>query len=76
MNKEITNLYDDYRKGRTDRREFLRKLAMVAGSSAAAVALLPALEDNSIRAATGLQDNSDLVTEFIKYHGETGDMRA
>jgi len=76
MNKEITNLYDDYRKGRTDRREFLRKLAMIAGSSAAAVALLPVLEDNSLKAAPGLQDNSDLITEFIKYPAETGDMRA
>jgi len=76
MNKEISNLYDDYRTGRTDRREFLRKLALIAGSTAAASALLPVIEDNSIRAASAMQDNSDLVTEFIKYPGETGDMRA
>jgi len=76
MNKEITNLYDDYRKGRTNRREFLRKLGIVAGSSAAAMALIPVLEDNSLKAASGLQDNNDLITEFIKYPGETGEMRA
>jgi carboxymethylenebutenolidase len=76
MNKEVSNLYDDYRNGRTDRREFLRKLALIAGSTAAASALLPVLEDNSLVAAAGIQDNDDLVTEFIKYPGETGDMRA
>jgi hypothetical protein len=40
MNKKITDLYEDYKKGLTNRRDFIRKLAMFAGSTAAALALL------------------------------------
>jgi carboxymethylenebutenolidase len=76
MDKKITDLYNDYKKGRTDRRAFIRKLAMVAGSSSAALALLPILDENSLKASSSFQDDPDLVTEFIKYPGETGDMRA
>jgi carboxymethylenebutenolidase len=76
MDEKITGLYNDYKLGRTDRRDFLRKLAMFAGSTSAALALLPVLEENSLKASTPLQDYSDLVTEFIKYPAETGDMRA
>ncbi len=76
MDKNITSLYEGYRKGQTSRRDFLRKLAIFAGSTAAATALLPILEDNSLKASSVLQDDPDLVTEFIKYPGFTGDMRA
>ena len=76
MDKKITTLYDDYRQGRTNRRDFIRKLAMFAGSTAAALALLPVLEENSLNASTASQDDPDLMTEFIKYKAETGDMRA
>jgi carboxymethylenebutenolidase len=75
MDKRITEIYGDYRQGRTNRRDFIRKLAMVAGSTAAALALLPVLEENELLASSALQDDPDLVTEFIKYPGETGDMR-
>lgn len=76
MNDCITDLYNDYREGRTDRRSFLKKLIMVAGSSAAAMALLPILEDNGLHAAGRPQNAPDLITEFIKYPAATGDMRA
>src|SRR5450759_1566052 len=75
MDNEITTLYEEYRQGGTNRRDFIRKLGMVAGSTAAAMALLPVLEDNSLKVSTTFQDNSDLVTEFIKYPGETGEIR-
>jgi carboxymethylenebutenolidase len=74
MNQKITTLYDDYRQGRTNRRDFLKKLALFAGSTSAALALLPVLEENSLKGAVELQDDPDLVTEFIKYTAETGDM--
>ena len=76
MDKKITTLYDDYREGRTNRRDFIKKLAMVAGSTTAALALLPVLEENEAKGAFASQDYSDLITEFIKYPGETGDIRA
>jgi carboxymethylenebutenolidase len=74
MNQKITTLYDDYRQGRTNRRDFLKKLALFAGSTSAALALLPVLEENSLKGPVELQDDPDLVTEFIKYTAETGDM--
>lgn len=76
MDPKITTLYDDYRQGRTNRRDFLKKLTMFAGSTSAALALLPVLEENSLKASTNLQADPDLITEFIKYPGETGDIRA
>jgi carboxymethylenebutenolidase len=75
MDKQITTLYDDYKQGKTNRRDFVRKLAMVAGSTAAAMALMPVLEGNSLGAFSADQTDPDLVTEFIKYQGETGEMR-
>jgi carboxymethylenebutenolidase len=76
MEKKITSLYDDYKQGRTNRRDFVRKLVIVAGSSAAAMALLPVLEDNSLKASPAIQDDPELISEFIKFPGETGDVRA
>ena len=75
MDKKITTLYDDYSQGWTNRRDFFRKLVMLAGSTAAALALLPILEENNLKASVNLQDDPDLLTEFIKYPGETGDVR-
>jgi carboxymethylenebutenolidase len=76
MDQKITTIYNDYRQGRTNRRDFIRKLAMVAGSTAAALALLPVLEENSLKASAAFQNDPDLVTEFITYPGVTGDMKA
>ena len=76
MEKKINDLYNDYKNGQTSRRTFISKLAIIAGSSAAAFALIPVLEENSALAAQMPQADPDLITEFIKYPGETGDMRA
>lgn len=71
MEERIISLIDDYGRGGIDRREFLKKLAVYAGSTAAAIALIPTADWAS------LQDNDpDLVTEFIKYQGETGEVKA
>ncbi|HBH84830.1 MAG: carboxymethylenebutenolidase [Bacteroidetes bacterium GWE2_41_25] len=75
MKKNISKLYDDYKQGRTSRRDFIRKLTLFAGSTAAAMSLLPVLEDNSLKAASSVQDDGDLITEFIKYPAEAGEMR-
>ncbi|MCH7657590.1 MAG: dienelactone hydrolase family protein [Bacteroidetes bacterium] len=76
MDKKISDLYDEYAKGRLDRRVFLRKLFVLTGSTAAAFTLLPLLENNYARAATFPNDDPNLHTEFIKYPGETGEVRA
>ncbi len=84
MNDQIRDLFSDYRHGGIDRRNFLRKLTFYAGSSAAAVALLPMLEANAaafsdnppVRKSASKNDDPDLVTEFISYPGETGEIKA
>ena len=76
MNNEIQNLYTDFRNGRIDRRSFLKKLAFITGSSAAALAIFPVLEENELKAATGPQKEPELVTEFITYPAATGEMKA
>ena len=46
MDKNIIDLYDEYHHGTMDRREFLKKLSILAGSTAVANTLLPLLENN------------------------------
>ncbi|HQH24669.1 MAG TPA: dienelactone hydrolase family protein [Bacteroidales bacterium] len=77
MEKEINALYRAYKDGKDSRRSFLRKLALITGSSAAAVALFPVLEENDLKAAgTTGRASPELSTGFVKYPAETGDMRA
>jgi carboxymethylenebutenolidase len=71
MDTRIDNLINDYKRGGIDRREFLKKLTLYAGSTATAMALFPSADWSSMQ-----ENDPDLVTEFIKYKGETGDMKA
>jgi carboxymethylenebutenolidase len=76
MDKKVVDLYDEYNHGLLDRREFLKRLAMVAGGIVAANSLLAVLENNSARADLVSKDDPRLFTEDIKYKGATGDVRA
>jgi carboxymethylenebutenolidase len=76
MSPEIKDLYEKYARGAMDRREFLGKLAAVAGGAAAAAALLPALEGTPAASQTVPKDDPRLETEYIEYRGKTGKMRA
>ena len=76
MDQKIIDLYDDYTNGLLDRREFIKKLAIVAGSTAAAVALLPLVENKYAQAQIVPKDDPRLHVENIKYPGETGDVLA
>lgn len=76
MIKEIITLSEEYRNGQVSRRKFIKKLSLLAGSTTAALALLPLLEKRSVYAATAADDDPSLFTEFITYPGETGDIRA
>lgn len=74
VNKNVRELYDSYRHNEISRRQFLEKLAVVAGGVAAAYAMLPLLEGSLAEA--GLVDAADarLTTERIKYPGEKGEI--
>ena len=76
MEKQISDLYESYSKGQLSRRNFLRKLAIIAGSSAAALTLLPVLEKNHARAGSLKKKNPGLITEFVNYPAEDGEVRA
>ena len=51
MDQQIINLYDEYTHKPLSRQEFLKRLVLLAGGTAAAMALLPLLEGNYTRAA-------------------------
>jgi len=76
MDRKIIDLYDEYTHGLLDRREFLKKLAVLAGGIAAADALLPLLELNYARAEVVPKDDPRLKTGYINYPGATGEVRA
>lgn len=74
MDQRIINLYDEYTHKPLSRQEFLHRLILLTGSTAAAMAALPLIEVNYKNAAiTSLED---LFTERIKYAGVNGDMEA
>jgi len=74
MNKKVNELYDEYRDGRVSRREFMKKLAVVTGGTAAAVIILPGC--NGAAASRQKSGALNLINEFITYPGATGEMRA
>ena len=67
MDQRIIDLYDNFTHGGFSRREFLDRLAQIAGSGAAALALLPLLQNDYARAATIATDDARLVTETQSY---------
>jgi carboxymethylenebutenolidase len=74
MDQRIINLYDEYTHRPLSRQEFLRRLAGLAGGTAAALALLPLLEVNEARAAITSQE--DLYIEGVSYEGANGEVKA
>jgi carboxymethylenebutenolidase len=74
MDQKIINLYDEYTHKPLSRQEFLKRLTMLAGSTAAALAILPQLESDY---ANGIVTNTeDLFTEYITYPGTPNPMKA
>jgi carboxymethylenebutenolidase len=72
MDQRIIDLYDNFTHGGMNRRQFLDRLAEVAGSSAAAVALLPLLQNDYARAAVIASDDARLATERAGYGSPKG----
>lgn len=74
MDQRIINLYDEYTHKPLSRKEFLGRLAQLAGSTAAALTLLPLLETGCAPAAK--TSAGGLFTEYITYPGVNGEMKA
>lgn len=67
MDQRIIDLYDNFTHGGISRREFLDRLAGIAGSSAAALALLPMLQNDYARAAIVAPDDARLAIDTVPY---------
>ena len=67
MDQRIIDLYDSFTHGGINRREFLDRLAQIAGSSAAALALLPLLQNDYARAAMVPPDDARLAIDSMSY---------
>jgi carboxymethylenebutenolidase len=74
MDQKIINLYDEYTHSQVSRKDFMRKLAVLAGSTALAMTILPMLENNYAAAADFNSD--DIEVENIAYAGVDGEMKA
>lgn len=67
MDQRVIDLYDSFTHGIIDRRAFFDRLALIAGSTTAAMALLPLLQSDYARAATVAVDDARLTTETASY---------
>ncbi len=76
MDQQIINLYDEYTHKPLPREVFLKRLAVLAGSTAAAMAILPMLENNYAVAATIPEQDIELHTEDITYPAGDVTMKA
>jgi carboxymethylenebutenolidase len=72
VDQKIINLYDRFTHGGMNRREFLDRLAELAGSTAAAVALLPLLQNDYAQAAIVAPDDARLTATRVGYDSPKG----
>ena len=74
MDQQIINLYDEFTHKPLTRTEFMRRLVLLTGSTAAAMAIMPLLENNYAKAM--VTTAGDLFTEYITYPAVNGEMKA
>jgi carboxymethylenebutenolidase len=72
MDQKIIDLYDDFTHGGMNRRAFIDRLAALAGSAAAATALLPILQNNYAHAQTIDEADPRIVTRMVDIPGAPG----
>jgi carboxymethylenebutenolidase len=72
MDQRIINLYDHFTHGGMTRRAFLDRLTELAGSAAAAAALLPLLQNDYAQAAIVADNDARLATERVAYDSPKG----
>jgi carboxymethylenebutenolidase len=75
VNKDAIELYNVYIHGDLPRRDFLKRLAGIAGGTAAAMALLPLLEPNYVFAQQVAGDDARLETGYVEYPGGNGNVK-
>jgi carboxymethylenebutenolidase len=76
MDQRVIDLYNNYIHGSMPRRDFLNRLAVIAGGAAAASVLLPLIEPNDAYAQQIDPKDRTLKTEYVEYAGTRGPVRA
>jgi carboxymethylenebutenolidase len=72
VDRKFIDLFDRYTHGAMPRRDFLEKLAGLAGSAAAAATLLPLLENNYALAQIVPENDSRIAAETMSFPGGSG----
>jgi carboxymethylenebutenolidase len=72
MDQRIINLYDNFTHGGMSRRDFMDRLTKLAGSTAAAAAMLPLLQNDYAQAAIVAENDARLVTERVSFDSPKG----
>lgn len=72
MDQQIIDLYHRFTHGGMSRREFLDRLAALVGSTAAAAALVPLLQNDYAKAAIVAPDDPRLAVERVSYDSPKG----
>lgn len=72
MEQRYIDLFDRYTHGQMKRRDFLERLAVLAGSTTAAAALLPMLENNYAMAEMVPESDTRIAAETITYDSPVG----
>ncbi|TSA11969.1 MAG: dienelactone hydrolase family protein [Betaproteobacteria bacterium] len=76
MDQRIIDLYDEFTHAPLERRVFIKRLVALAGSTSAAMALLPFLDANYAVATTIAADDARIEASHITYPGSSGPVRA
>lgn len=75
ITQAMIDAYDEYTHLSLDRRRFMETITKLAGSGAAAAAIVPMLAANAARAAIVAEDDQRLKTETVTYPGGKGEMK-
>jgi carboxymethylenebutenolidase len=75
VDQRVIDLYDEYTHRPLERRVFLERLALLAGSAAAALTLLPVLENDYALAAQIPPDDADLEAKRVDIQGASGKLQ-
>lgn len=75
ITQAMIDAYDEYTHLSLDRRKFMEKLTLLAGSGAAAAAIAPMLGATAAQAAIVAEKDDRLIAEDITYPGANGEMK-
>ncbi len=72
MDQKIITLFDSFTHGGMNRRDFMEKLSLLAGSTTAAIAILPLLENNYAFAELLPENDPDIAVQNLEFAGGKG----